>query len=792
MIDVTWAYCRFPEREEPQEQIWNRYSSLLCELLDFSPCCRSPAGTWILHNPQLERWCSGVEAQQTVGRIARGLEQCELLSTRAWMDQQEKLLAAQMNLFGCRLYLSPERARAKLAPEADRCARALPAHVCIDFRFQEDHHRYWLCATLSIWTHKPSSETLAPRLAGEETGGGPWKLCDLYKCYARVLRAKFKDGVREHFALAEIEILGREHWSPQFWLVEDPGLPATLKTTDDLDVGGLNAFGEVLLGTPDIRSTGVAASVMERQILTLRRFVPVSVLGDPGDLPCYIVVPLGQEAVAQEEEKAWLLAQKLTDLEASTAAQLFDIATELDTYASHLRVYKAVAAQADAFWDQLALYLPRWRRLVRVHKLVELVHQTLLQGIADLDQAAIIANDALRRAGQSTSDVKDQFDRSLTERPLKGAQSIRSSLTETGYLDDATREADRVVKDAAQVQRSYATLLDGITRAFDERRVRGTDVLEHVGFALAVLVVGLSFLPEAMSALFGSEGFPSAWLVSLNIGGAGFLLLALCWVFLRRWQLGILGSGHFRERHTQLRKFLAACSTERLIRLRDVGWRRVRVALDDPSNDEDQLWNEIFTEWDQFDRKLAGLCVELLDSLDRDEDSPPAWEVKTDLDKLAWRVERWALKALLVSERPRQFWKFPLPRLTFLYRFYPMVGSELWSNAFAAPEPDVVSDSDLEFTLANHCSCRPDEVNLIKDWAQDQIKRSRSLWYLPIDFVKALDKVGLEAGMTRKEAEAMLGKMREDTGSLRSDRDPTLPEPARAASGSPAPETTWP
>lgn len=46
---------------------------------------------------------------------------------------------------------------------------------------------------------------------------------------------------------------------------------------------------------------------------------------------------------------------------------------------------------------------------------------------------------------------------------------------------------------------------------------------------------------------------------------------------------------------------------------------------------------------------------------------------------------------------------------------------------------------------------------MIQRWARHQLKRSKSA----TDFAKALDEVGLEAGMTREDFKAMLGKMRE-------------------------------
>ncbi|MGH8884080.1 MAG: hypothetical protein ACRDYX_02670 [Egibacteraceae bacterium] len=703
-----------------------------------------------------------------VEHIAKGLRQCEKNSTRAWMEHQEQTLVAQMNLFACRLYLTPARAAATLGKPNDP---SVPwPHVCIDFRFEEHCRRYWLYATLSIWTHKPSSTDLAPNssdLPPDDPAEGPWKLKKLHEHYDGKLGEKFEKRVQDHFDLAEMEILDREYRPPQFWLVENPGLPVTLKTADDLDTEDLNARGGVLLRTPDIRSIGVAVSMMERQMLTLRRFV----LSDREGLPCYVVIPLAQEAIAEED--VWRLTQILTDLEASTAAQLFDVATALEVQISHLEVYEAVAAQADVFWDQLALYLPHWRRLIRVHKVIELVHQTLLQGIADLDQVAILANKALQDAEQSATDLKDRFDEKLTERLLPEAQSVGLSLIQTGYLDDATRKAKLVVKQAEQVQHSYKALLEGIALAFDERRVRGTDVLEHVGFALALLVVVFSFLPEALNAIFAVSIDPQSSnpnvpvnrnrLNNLTVVGIAGLVLAGLWVLLRRWQLGILGSRRFRKRHKQLREFLTDCKTDRLTRLREEGWERVQKTLDHRSRDEERAWDRFIDEWDKRDYMLARQCAELFDELAHDEIYDkyytPLWSLTPALKNLARRVERWALKSLLVSERPLEFSQFPLPRLTFLYRFYPTMGSVLLSSSIENAEADVVSDADLRFTVINQCSGRPEEIGLIKRWARHQIEQSRFKWGPATHFVKALKDVGLKAGMTRRDFKAMLNKM---------------------------------
>ncbi|MGH8884072.1 MAG: hypothetical protein ACRDYX_02630 [Egibacteraceae bacterium] len=806
MVDLTWAHYRFPlgDREEP---IGERYRTLLNGLLGLHEDAADP-DAWILHHPQLSEeveralkqpgsddpilvpyrwfqdqkplleapsatcrpahkrgrwWHSGPDATQTVERIADGLNQCGKIATRAWMGRQEALLAAQMNLFACRLYLAPEWAHRKLAPQADLPAPS--AHVCIDLRFNERLGerlgRYWLLyATLSAWTHKPSSRAHAPDLA-HPTGHSPYAVKPFHR-YAGALRKGFKECVREHFPTAETTILGRDYRPPQLWYASGPGLPTTRRTVDRLNHNGLNALADVLLCVPDLRSTGVAAGVIREQTLVLRRFVPDA----SGELPCYLVFPFRGRTVEQHEDDARPLVWELANLETAAAAQLFDVTTSLDMHRSHLRAYEAVAHQAEEFWDQLSLYLPvaRSLRLIRVHKLIELVHQILLQGIGDLDQVTTMANKAKREVERLAGTLRDQFDCVLTERPLpdKNKQSIRPSLTESGYFEKAAREADRVHKDAEQVQRSYETLLAGITRAFDERRVRGSDVIQRVGFWLAVFVVIFAFVPEALNALFTQ---PEAWtnndLVRLSrVGVGGFALFALgarVWM----WWLGILVSWPFIRLHRRLKKFLSDCQTDRLTRLRDDGWKRVRTALDDSAKDEGPEWDQIFAEWDELDRDLARRCAYLLDARYPGRDPSDNWGVRPpEFKDLARQVQRWGLTTLLVTERPREFWQFPLPRLTFLYRFYPVMGSELRSSFVEATEADVVSDSDFTFTISNQCSGRHDEIDDVKRWALHQVEQSMSQPRPALDFVRALENVGLRAGMTRTEFEAMRERMR--------------------------------
>jgi hypothetical protein len=281
-------------------------------------------------------------------------------------------------------------------------------------------------------------------------------------------------------------------------------------------------------------------------------------------------------------------------------------------------------------------------------------------------------------------------------------------------------------------------------------------VLQRVGLALAVVLGGFALLAELLGILLST--WPRGRVIGLSWITGTMLILAGIGLFLWVRHLSTLVSRRFSQQYRELRAFLANCATERLTRLRNAGWTRVRATLDSAPLDEGRAWDEVFAEWDKLDHALARQCAEIVDALTRARGPEPAWKRPPSLADLADQVDRWAMKAMLVSERPREFWQFPLPRLTFLYRFYPMMGSELLSGFNEATEADVVSDADFRFTVSNQCGGSYPQIGRIRRWAQHQV----GSWSSPrpaLQFVEAMNTVGLKSGMTRRDFGSMLNRM---------------------------------
>jgi hypothetical protein len=92
------------------------------------------------------------------------------------------------------------------------------------------------------------------------------------------------------------------------------------------------------------------------------------------------------------------------------------------------------------------LFLPvaKGIELSKTHRLIELVHQILLQGIADLEDEAANAEHTLERIQAVEDALLARFDRKFTERPVPGHVKIRDSPVEAGYFGKARRAAHSV------------------------------------------------------------------------------------------------------------------------------------------------------------------------------------------------------------------------------------------------------------------------------------------------------------------------------------------------------------
>ena len=443
----------------------------------------------------------------------------------------------------------------------------------------------------------------------------------------------------------------------------------------------LSAVASAILGTRQYEL--LPSAPLKSGVDVFRRFLP----DRDRDMPRYLLIPdtrasasvdpAGQEILRGLQEEATAnCVTILTDLEAYAASQLGGIDSRMRTRENHLRIYQGVAEQAGTLWDALARLLPdaRSERLETVHRSIEMIHQTLLQGVAELDQLSRSIEGALSHIEATADEITDRFDRELAQPAHGREEALRESLR-GGYIDRLRRYVGEASGSAARVTDSYRMLLDTIGLAFDERRVREGDRMQKASTWLAVAfgVLGLSGVAQATLPLPAINGV-LVWGVQIFLWlVTSAVVAASVYQFRKLRGAGRVASYAFERRYRIVREFLADVSTDRL----ETFQREQRLPGGNPAPQQ---------SWQELDEKLSDEFIAAWAIADEAEAAELA---DYDAPALRTRVESWTLRTLMLTERPRDFGRYSLPYLTCLYRI--CTAKEL--RDWRAPEEMANADS---------------------------------------------------------------------------------------------------
>ncbi|MBV1853585.1 hypothetical protein [Catellatospora tritici] len=508
------------------------------------------------------------------------------------------------------------------------------------------------------------------------------------ECRQRFARAarKAEDLLRDFLDHATFRVLDRTYLQADFWI----GVPADTAADpaayieDPVYTATINELTRKVLMVGDMRDDVVTTSVLNGDFLTLRRISRKPGPNDPEYAPLYLIVPAAcGGADADVEHGVHRLVLKLADLEARAGDLLDDVQHDLYVWRNHLDVYQTVAGRGARLWDSLATHLPvlQWRKLGKVHGSMDLMHQVLLQGIADLSHLAGRTQSCRAQISATAAALGDIYDDAITERHLTGQTGgVRAALTETGLISKLVRGSDEVAAQAIVVQRNYQSLLDAITKAFDERRVREGDALQRASmlFGISIALVGVVTVADAtvdmkpVSWLAG-DGV-ARWSAGLSLF-LGALLLASALLMLG-WLLrvGRLGTSRFRTSYDELWHFMRDSSTESL----------EEFSTSDRATPQ---------SWAARDLDLSQRFARLWD---RATDMPVGNPTSRDIRDLSRRIEQWSLHALLATERARRLYDYRLPLLTCLYRCAARLPGSFFELGYLSPTPNQVNLVSVE------------------------------------------------------------------------------------------------
>ena len=175
------------------------------------------------------------------------------------------------------------------------------------------------------------------------------------------------------------------------------------------------------------------------------------------------------------------------------------------------------------------MYFPmaHGRDLDEPHALAELLHQILLQGIADLELVHTKAHQLRAMIRTEAEGLVEEFDRHFIELPVPGAEPIRESVRRGGYVARTERLTAETCENAGRARDTYEALLEGVTYAFDERRVRLTDKIGLVALGFGLMVALFGFVTEPWGAFLQLEWGDKPHLVVLAGAAVVFFALSL-------------------------------------------------------------------------------------------------------------------------------------------------------------------------------------------------------------------------------------------------------------------------
>lgn len=709
-----------------------------------------------------------------------------------------------------------------------RRRRSGPQAVAFDLRFDSYLDGPICHLSLSVWSARPLHARYLPdEWRGSATEPRPIPVNDLPR-YAETVHALLRETrglIGEHLPEPELWVYQRRHVPPIFWIPvpawreTDPGEYRTRQAELRQHLAGIL----LELGHPD--DCVSTQSVIDGEFDVLRRFRRGKDITEPAPAPVpdhlrssrahYLIIPAEPARVPgtddagrrwayqEQEDRTAILITRLTDLEARGASHLDDVHRDLEIWRSHLDVHNAVVERAAFLWDGLATHL--FRRRTRIRRAVELLHQFLMQGIGNLAHLEYYTRECVARIQTAADGLHTAYDDQLTERhPEQVERGLRGALAQVGLFEKVTQHGQQTREEATRVKAIYDDLLRAVGYAFDEWRVRESDVVQRLSAGLGVVLALLGIVavldatvdlkpPEPASGptLFGLGFMDTAGLVaSWTIGGLLLFTVSYVTVLWFRISRGRLGSRRFLRDYTGPRRWsprhrrdtrsgmwrlLKDMSTDQL----EVAWRRYEEPRDAAGRGDPRAGQDA---WARLDDELAGRFARLWDRAAAMNGPIREDDLERDVKALSRRIEQWGMHALLVTERAWQLHRYRLPKLACMYLGCTRLpGSFLTGPASpAAPRnktpaqradpPSMIGLSEFALVLVKMGVTREQAENLDRWLHNRQPQTARHL-------LELITSTGLAANMDPTAVRDLPTWIEEDGGNgVRRDEPPRYPQ----------------
>jgi hypothetical protein len=303
---------------------------------------------------------------------------------------------------------------------------------------------------------------------------------------------------------------------------------------------------------------------------------------------------------------------------------------------------------------------------------------------------------------------------------------------------------------ADRVKTAYEGQLAAIAHAFDERRARELDSLQKGTYALtaAAVIFGIGTIADTTIQL-KDEGYLGGTAFGASVGFAE-AATAGTWAITVILSC-VLGSIWYRQRRTIL-------GTRRFRLL----YNRGRHALNGKHSGQPDLWSWLEDTSTDSLEYAAGQDPKFVDSKrwrDRDKSLTARfcniWDTaaklvpkgvqrgQRDLRSLSGMLERWAVHSLVLTERVRRIYLYPLPNLTCLYRCGTKIRNSFITELYT-PEINAVAKIDFERSMAR-LGFTSDEAGKIDRWLTEKTYETAAA------AAERIAQLGLSVGMSDQD-----------------------------------------